>query len=139
MQDNVFLAGELIVKSNKDTIDLSKRVRLKLIGRGTNVSRIKITCQADPALLEFKRVIWSDWLLDQKDKILQNNDDPGTWVGEIQLEEATDSLVVGELIGTLVYKGVGTGTTDITCEPEFTDPDGNPIPAGNTPHTVTIQ
>jgi len=70
---------------------------------------------------------------------LQDNYDAATgiWVGEIEILD--DPLVGEDKVVTLNYDGIGLGTTEITCVPEYHDADGNLIPAGNTPHTVTVE
>ena len=139
-QENAFMAAEMLVLSGKETIDLNKRIRVKLFARGQNISRIKATCQVDKNVLDLRKVTWASRITDLEHNVLQNNYDPTTGMLEIeiQLGARTEPLVGEGTIATLSYKGIGTGTSDITCEAEYRDATEKLIPSDNTPHTVTV-
>ncbi|MGB0387820.1 MAG: peroxidase family protein [Ardenticatenaceae bacterium] len=139
IQDNAFVGTELIVNSNHATVNLGRRVKVNLSGRARNVSRIQVTCQADPTVLRLVKVSFSSALTSQAHQILADNYDlaTGTSVAAIELQSPIN---LGEnLIGSLIYKGFDNGTTDITCDPQFTDLDGNILPASSVSTQVTVQ
>lgn len=139
-QENVFMAAEMIVYSSKgNPIKMKKTIRTKVEFRGQNISRIKVTCEADPAILKLKKTRWSSRIKKHGFNELYNDYNQVTGVWESEVEILGDPLVGEDKLVTLNYKAIGLGTTDITCVPEYYDPNGNLIPADNTPHSVTVK
>jgi N-acetylneuraminic acid mutarotase len=97
-------------------------------------------CEVDPAVLEIQSAEFGDFfdpvlrvaLIDQVDAV------NGEWLGAISQQNPADPLSGDGLYATLEYVAQAPGTSNVSCEPIFSDRDGFTLPVTYSGTEITV-
>ena len=97
-------------------------------------------CGVDPAILEPQSAIFGDFF-DPVNRLVAANEVSstlGTWLGAISQQNPAGPLSGDGNLATITYQALAPGTTDIICDPIFSDRDGFTQTVSFTGDSVTV-
>jgi hypothetical protein len=141
--DDVFFStATALVASNPDTeIYPGDPVAVDLdIQDAVDLYAAQALCEVDPAVLEIQSAEFGDFfdpvlrvaLINQVDAV------DGEWLGAISQQNPADPLSGDGLYATLEYVAQAPGTSNVSCEPIFSDRDGFTLPVTYSGTEITV-
>ena len=118
-----------------DSVDVDLRIE-----NADDLYAAQAECGVDPAVLELHSAVFGGFFDPINRLIAANEISPtlGTWFGAISQQNPAGPLSGDGLFATITYEALAPGTTDIICDPLFSDRDGFTQTVSFTGASVTV-